>query len=188
MHEDLRSAARFAFLEELWRDRARVVLDPGLEAWLAAGAADDEEVEDDALADLVDRLVPARAGEPRSFMAARSPATARELARTRPATGFVAVDGLAEVLAHREWGFALVDVEGFAFDDEHTAVGRSDLTEVDRERLGPLARRVIDQLAEGVRAGKAVALVLPARDDSGRGLAFTDDEAIQLLSDRLGGG
>ena len=56
---DLRWAARLAFCEELWRDRARIVWDRRIEAVLAASV--NEPDEDDPLARLVDAVVPRRA-------------------------------------------------------------------------------------------------------------------------------
>jgi hypothetical protein len=187
MPDDLRWAARFAFLEELWRDRPRVVVDRGLEAWLSAGVS--AEGDDDPVAALVDRLLPASAGGPRAFMATHDAATARELSRTRPATGFVPVERLADLLQHRDVQVAIVDLTGVDVDSdaETTAVAHSSATEVaaGRRVLGPTARRVLEQLGEAARAGKAVAIVLPAGAGPG---AFDDVQAMELLTDALGTG
>lgn len=187
MHDDLRWAARFAFLEELWRDRPRVVVDRGLEAWLSAGVAPDRD--EDPVAALVDRLLPASAGGPRAFMATHEAATARELSRTRPATGFVPVDRLGDLLRHRDYQIAIVDLASVDVDAdaETTAVAHSSATQVaaGRPALGPTARRVLELLGDAAEAGRAVAIVLPAGPGPG---AFDEVQAMELLAERLGGG
>lgn len=105
----LRWAARYAFSEELWRSRARVVLDPALEAALLSGMPVGEDAE--SLRDLVDALLPAHEGEARVFMAVADDAIARRFARLRPGTTFVPVDRLPEVLDTQAWDVALIDLD-----------------------------------------------------------------------------
>jgi len=105
----LRWAARYAFSEDLWRSRARVVLDPALEAALLSGMPVGEDAE--SLRDLVDALLPAREGEGRAFMAVSDEGVARRFARLRPGTQFVPIDRLPEVLDSQAWDVALLDLD-----------------------------------------------------------------------------
>ncbi|MCA9710082.1 MAG: tetratricopeptide repeat protein, partial [Myxococcales bacterium] len=55
MTDDLRWAVRYAFLEDLWRDRARVIVDAGLEAALRAGDRPGGEPVDELVLELAGR-------------------------------------------------------------------------------------------------------------------------------------
>jgi hypothetical protein len=188
MDDDLRFAARFTFLEELWRGRPRLIVDPGLEAYLGAGVGGDDEASE-PLRDLVDRLLPAGAG-PRTWMATHEEATGRELARTRPATGFVGIDMLMEVLEHREWSVALVDFSGLIAGPGVGEGGASGEVTLARsaDHLPPVAVRLLDKLGAAAQAGRAVAVVLPAAADDDDRRGFDDLAAVEILADTLGGG
>lgn len=109
----LRWAARYAFSEDLWRSRARVVLDPALEDALLAGLPVGEDAE--PLRDLVDALLPARGdGGPDVWMAVRDHDVAARLGRLRPGTRFVALDRLPSLCAEVAWEAALIDLDAAA--------------------------------------------------------------------------
>ncbi|MEX1368169.1 MAG: hypothetical protein AB1Z98_33880, partial [Nannocystaceae bacterium] len=160
MTDDLRWAARYAFFEDLWRDQARVIVDAGLEAALRESSSrargDDES---SARAELVDALVP-RVPRARTWVAVADEAVARELAQTRPGAGFLPRASFADVVAHREWSVALVELSALADD-------------------APGGPRLREQLAERVRDGRTVivsARVVPGEEPD-------DDAAYAELTD-----
>lgn len=106
----LRWAARYAFSEDLWRCRPRVVLDPALEEALLSGLPVGEAGE--ALRELVDALLPTRAidDEP-VWMAVSDEAVAQRLGRLRPGTTFVAASQVPKLLAESSWEVALLDLD-----------------------------------------------------------------------------
>jgi regulator of replication initiation timing len=166
MTDDLRWAVRYAFLEDLWRDRPRVVVDAGLEAALrerprARGA------EGGPLEALIDALVP-RVSKVRTWMAVADEAVARELAQIRPGAGFLPRSSFAEVVEHRDWEVALVELSALHDD-------------------APGGTRLRQQLAERAQEGRTVivsARSAPGQEDEDAGFAALSE----LLSDELGGG
>lgn len=167
MSDDLRWAARYAFLEDLWRDQARVIVDYDIEGVLrrlpSRGSRDAEPH-----LELVDALVP-QVPRARTWVAVSDEAVARELAQTRPGAGFMPRSSFGDVVAHREWTVALVELA--ALSDE-----------------APGGARLREQLAERARDGRTVvvtAAVTPTDDDE-------DDPTYaalaDLLEDELGGG
>jgi len=106
----LRWAARYAFSEDLWRSRARVVLDPALEDALLSGMPLGSDAE--SLRELVDALLPTRSGDDRAvWMGVSDENVATHLGRLRPGTTFVPVERLAGVVAGEAWEAALVDLD-----------------------------------------------------------------------------
>lgn len=166
MTDDLRWAVRYTFLEDLWRDRARVVVDSSLEASLRAGGAALKP--QSPLGELVDALVPRDRGA-RTWMGVADEAAARELTQTRPGSGFLPRSTVADVVAHRDWAVALVE-----------------LAALDPEQPGGSALR--RQLAAGAEQGRTV-IVAAAAAASDNG---DDDPAygalVDLLDDELSGG
>ena len=115
----LRWAARYAFSEDLWRSRARVVLDPALEDALLSGMPVGEDAE--PLRELVDALLPARPGDDASvWVGVSDDSVAARLSRLRPGTTFVATSRLAEVLDQEAWEVALVDLDAAPRPGTHT--------------------------------------------------------------------
>ncbi len=118
----LRWAARYAFSEDLWRSRARVVLDPALEDALLSGMPVGEDAE--PLRELVDALLPARPGDDAPvWVGVSDDSVAARLSRLRPGTNFVATSGLAEVLSRvgeEAWEVALVDLDAAPRPGTHT--------------------------------------------------------------------
>jgi len=167
MTDDLRWAVRYAFLEDLWRDRNRVIVDAGLE--MALRGSSRAGGSDEPLSELVDGLVP-RVPKSRTWMAVSDEAVGRELARTRPGTGFLPRASFADVVAHRDWAVALVELS--ALDDE-----------------APGGTRLREQLAERARDGRTVVVSVRATaaaddDDDDAGFAALGE----LLDESLGGG
>ena len=166
MTDDLRWAVRYAFAEDLWRNRARVIVDAGLEATLREGsspAVDDES----PLGELADALVP-RASKARTWVAVADEAVARELAQARPGTGFLPRASFAEVVAHRDWEVALVELAALGDDV-------------------PGGGQLRAELAQRAREGRTVIVgARVVRDDDDDDLTF---EALSdLLEEELGGG
>ncbi len=165
MTDDRRWAARYAFLEDLWRDRPRVIVDARLEAALRARprrrSSDDEPV--DAL---VDALVP-RVPKARTWVAVADEAVARELAQTRPGTGFLPRASFADVVAHREWAVALVELDSLVSD-------------------APGGTRLRTQLAERAAEGRTVVVSARAQPQADEDLGFA--ALAELLEETLGGG
>ncbi|MEM7160548.1 MAG: hypothetical protein AAF799_47365 [Myxococcota bacterium] len=166
MTDDLRWAVRYAFAEDLWRNRARVIVDAGLEATLREGSsrpADDES----PLGELADALVP-RASKARTWVAVADEAVARELAQARPGTGFLPRASFAEVVAHRDWEVALVELAALSDDV-------------------PGGTQLRAELAQRAKQGRTVII-------GARALYDEDDEDItfealsDLLEEQLGGG
>ncbi|MGH1347500.1 MAG: hypothetical protein ACRBN8_38430 [Nannocystales bacterium] len=114
----LRWAARYAFSEDLWRSRARVVLDPALEDALLSGIPVGEDAE--SLRELVDALLPARPGDDASvWVGVSDDSVAARLSRLRPGTSFVARSRLAEVLSQDAWEVALIDLDAAPRSGSH---------------------------------------------------------------------
>lgn len=165
MTDDLRWAVRYAFLEDLWRDRPRVVVDAGLEAALREGPRG--RGGEGPLDGLVDALVP-RVSKARTWMAVADEAVARELAQTRPGTGFLPRGSFADVVAHRDWAVALVELSALHDD-------------------APGGTRLRQVLAQRAREGRTVivsARSAPGQEDEDAGFAAL----AELVEDELGGG
>lgn len=165
MTDDLRWAVRYAFLEDLWRDRPRVVVDAGLEAALREGSRG--RGGEGPLDELVDALVP-RVPKARTWMGVADEAVARELAQTRPGTGFLPRGSFADVVVHRDWAVALVELSALHDD----APGGSRL------------RQVLAQRAQEGRTVIVSARSAPGQEDDDAGFAALS----QLVEDELGGG
>src|SRR5690606_25331927 len=102
---DLRWAARFAFVDELWRDRTRIVVDASLERWLERRTSFG-----DAAEALLDDLLPRESVRQASvWMAVQSAALASRLSAVRPGTNFVVLDRLAELISNVRWDVLLLD-------------------------------------------------------------------------------
>jgi len=71
----------------------------------------------------------------RTWMAVADEAVARELAQTRPGTGFLPRGSFADVVAHRDWAVALVELSALHDD----APGGTRLREVLAERADEAA-------------------------------------------------
>ncbi|MEM6995340.1 MAG: hypothetical protein AAF721_32825, partial [Myxococcota bacterium] len=146
MTDDLRWAARYAFCEELWRDRPRVVWDRHVESALGEhpgvpqrrrgddpdGTGDPPRTGDDeadepeaALRELLEGLVPAggrRGSDGRGrridvSMGVADEATGRRLAPRRPATQFLTLAPLCDAIRRRDWAVALVDLSDLLVSD-----------------------------------------------------------------------
>lgn len=106
----MRWAARYAFSDDLWRSKPRVVVDPALERALLSGLPAGEDAE--PVRDLVDALLPAREDvESPAWMGVRDEEVASGLSRLRPGTTFVAIDRLPALLRDSDWDVALVDLD-----------------------------------------------------------------------------
>lgn len=101
MGDERRWAARYQFLEELWRERDRIVFDPELEQALHAGV-------EGSPGELLGRLLPGEGPDARVWMSLTNERRAAMFARARPGTVFVGLDGAAELATDEDWQVALI--------------------------------------------------------------------------------
>jgi hypothetical protein len=172
----VRWAARYAVVDELWRGRARVIVDPVLEAVLRDGGPGVAHGSDPALAQLVDDLVPVEPidGEP-VWMAVATAEVAVELGASRPGTTFVPLPAIADVVGRAHWDVALIDLS-------------ADLDPRTRGGAGDRAASALDQLGIDGGRGRAVVLSVPVRDYPRTEHGLDYDEMATLVVEQLGGG
>lgn len=150
MGDELRWAARYQFLEELWRERDRIVFDPQLEQALHAGG-------EGSPAELLARLVPQAEPDARAWMVLANDRRAASFARQHAGTVFVGLDGAAELATDEAWQVALVTLPA--------------LGEGGRESLAPELLALLDVLGEkaGEDPERSVVLALacePSESDA----------------------
>lgn len=104
MGDERRWAARYQFLEQLWRGRDRLVCDRELEAAIHTGA-------EGQLAELLDHLIPKHEGEGRAWVALHNDRRAASFARSRAGTVFVSLDDAVELASDEDWQVALVNLD-----------------------------------------------------------------------------
>lgn len=105
MGDDRRWAARYQFLDALWRGRDRIVCDSELEAALHSGV---EGPLGELLAGLLPGGAPGRESGERVWVALHNDRRAASFARERGGTVFVALDEAAEIAGDEPWQVALV--------------------------------------------------------------------------------
>jgi hypothetical protein len=172
----VRWAARYAVVDELWRGRARVIVDPMLEAVLRDGGPGVAHGSDPALRQLVDDLVPAEPieGEP-VWMAVATAEVAAELGPARQGTTFVPLPAIADVIGRAHWDVALVDLS-------------ADLDPQVRGGAGDRAATALDELGVDGARGRTVVLSVPVRDYPRTEHGLDYDEMATLVVEQLGGG
>jgi predicted nucleic acid-binding Zn-ribbon protein len=179
--DDLRWAARYEFVDDLWRDRARVIFDPEIEDALLRGAGEGERA-------LLDALVPRSATDGVWVVVSTADVAAR-LGRRRSGVTFLPVSGVGDLLRRADWDVALVDLAGLGTEDEQTDEAH---TRVDPRRELPEARRasMLAELGRGVEQGRAVVLSVPAAvgGDASSSPGLDYGELADILADELGGG
>jgi hypothetical protein len=104
MGDERRWAARYQFLEQLWRGRDRIICDREVEAALHAGV-------DGPLADLLAQLLPGDGGDARAWVALHNDRRAASFARSRSGTVFVGMDEAGEIASDEDWQVALVNLD-----------------------------------------------------------------------------
>ncbi|MFO7563339.1 MAG: hypothetical protein R6X02_11910 [Enhygromyxa sp.] len=119
MGDERRWAARYQFLDALWRGRDRIVCDRELEAALHAGV-------EGPLGELLAALLPGdgsrgsadptghNEGGERAWVALHNHRRAASFARERSGTVFVALDEAAEIASDEAWQVALVHLDELA--------------------------------------------------------------------------
>lgn len=127
MGDELRWAARYQFLEELWRERDRIVFDPQLEQALHADI-------EGSPSELLARLLPGDEPDARVWMTLANDRRAASFARQNSGTVFVGLDAAAELATDEAWQVALVSLPA--------------LGEGGREALGPELLALLDVLGE----------------------------------------
>lgn len=107
MGDERRWAARYQFLEELWRGRDRIVCDRELEAALHGSV-------EGPLGELLAALIPGQGDQPaeRVWMALHNDRRAASFARERSGTVFASIEEAAELASDERWQVALVHLQG----------------------------------------------------------------------------
>jgi hypothetical protein len=122
MGDERRWAARYQFLEQLWRGRDRIICDRELEAALHAGV-------DGPLAELLAQLLPGNGGDARAWVALHNDRRAVSFARSRSGTVFAGLDEAGELASDEDWQVALINL-----DDGGTSEQLEALLEIVGER------------------------------------------------------
>jgi hypothetical protein len=156
MGDERRWAARYQFLEELWRGRDRIVCDRELEAALHASPAGRGE---GPLAELLAALVPGEEPGERAWVALHNDRRAASFARERSGTVFVSIQEAAELASDERWQVALVHLHG---------TSRSELADME-SFLEVLGERLEDD------PERSVVLSLPCTAD--------EDASYELLAE-----
>lgn len=112
MGDERRWAARYQFLEELWRGRDRIVCDRELEAALHELGMGVEG----RLGELLAALIPGEGSGERAWVALHNDRRAASFARERGGTVFVSIDEAAELASDERWQVALVQVDNNSQD------------------------------------------------------------------------
>ena len=110
MGDERRWAARYQFLEELWRERDRIVFDPELEHALHAGS-------EGSPAELLGRLLPDAEPDARVWMTLTNDRRAAGFARARSGTVFVGLDAATELATDEAWQVALIQLPQLALGE-----------------------------------------------------------------------
>lgn len=162
---DLRWAARFAFVDELWRGRTRIVVDASLERWLAHARPGG-----DAAEELAAELLPHEVGgHPQVWMVVENATTATRLAASRPGTNFATLDRVGELVSKVRWEVLLLDAGKLGANEGPEA----------------LAAR-LSALRIAVRPGATIVLHAPVREDGEAG--GLDYAELSDVVAALGGG
>lgn len=153
MGDERRWAARYQFLEGLWRGRDRIIFDPELEQALHGGVEDAG-----GIGRLLAALIPDADGDARVWMPLANERRAAAFARQRSGTIFADLDDAGELASEEPWEVALVSVpEG----------------EVDA-RLETMLE-LLGERVEDSRGRRSVALMTAIGDD--------EDRAYERLAD-----
>jgi hypothetical protein len=110
MGDERRWAARYQFLEELWRERDRIVFDPELEQALASGSGGSHD-------ELLGLLLPDTEPDARVWMSLANERRAAAFARAHSGTVFLGLDAAAEIATDEAWQVALLQLPQLATDD-----------------------------------------------------------------------
>lgn len=107
MGDERRWAARYQFLEELWRGRDRIVCDRELEGALHGSV-------EGPLGELLAALIPGQGEQPsdRVWVALHNDRRAASFARERSGTVFASIEEAAELASDERWQVALVHLQG----------------------------------------------------------------------------
>lgn len=170
MSSDARWAARYQFLEDVWRGRDRLIFDPAVVAAVRSGPDRMPE----PVRDLFGALV-TRGGDGRVALAADDDLVASLGDGAEGIVGraqVVPIVEVAERLRGRPWEVAMVDLTA--------------LLAVEGSEEGPEA--ILSVLAEGASGGKSVVLMASAADDPSQGDGVDFDRLATVLAQRFGGG
>lgn len=192
MTQELRWAARYAFVEELWRGRARVIVDPGLEALLREGGPGFEHGIDPALDELLERLLPSDpSGGEAVWMGVATVSTAAELGRLRPGTTFVPYEGIADVLRRAHWDISIVDLGAAVLGPPEGSPEMTTEPDVQAPSFGAgvyfrRALATVHTLGMTVRDDRTVVVCSPVRDYPRIEQGLEYGELFELAEQTLG--
>lgn len=173
-------AARYQFLDELWRGQDRIIFDPALEGSLRVGGAGVGHGSHEALADLSDALLPREDAGENVWVALSNPRRGAEYSRYRPGTTFVGLDEAASIAADEDWAVAIVDVAGMVAD-ESTLRSVAPGTVGVEARLDPRLTSFVEVLSEVAESGRSVVLSVPSGDADGLDYTAFANLAASLL-------
>ena len=169
MGDERRWAARYQFLDELWRGRDRIVCDRELEAALHAGRAEGP------LRDLLAGLVPGDGGSDRAWVALHNDRRAASFARERSGTVFVGLDEAAEIASDERWSVAMV----------HLGSDKPDAPQTRAELVGAPLESFLEVLGERLEDDpeRSVILSLACGPDEDRSYELLAELVEELFGD-----
>lgn len=196
MLEDTRWAARYQFLEDLWRGRDRLLLDPELEGLLRDGGSGPGNASPEAVAELFDELVPKRSVRESVYVMIESAQRAAEFANARAGTTFVGRDEGIGMLRGGAFDVAVLhvpSVDDDALELVETLVrqcrrGKTGVVVFTGEAAGGMdfdgASAFVDTHMRGARLFGVAEPQLTALYDFGGGEG--DDDDVDLATDESG--
>lgn len=196
MFNDTRWAARYQFLEDLWRGRDRLLLDPELEGLLRDGGTGPGNASPEAIAELFDELVPARTVRESVYVVVESENRAGEFANARAGSTFVGREEGEGLLRGGAFEMALLHLPGGELDDgalslvenlaKHCRKGKTGVVVLSGEAAGGLdfegASAFVDRYVRGARLFGVAQPELTALYD----LGGYDDDDVDLDADEAG--
>jgi hypothetical protein len=184
MADEIAWAARYQFLEELWRGQDRIIFDPALEELLRVGGGGVGHGSHAALAELTDGLIPRDVGDEDVWVVLGNPRRGGEYSRLRAGTTFVGLDEGASLVSDEDWQVAIVDLGGMLAEP---AAGRSvpDEDLAIEARLDPRLSAFVEVLAEAAAEGKTVVFSVAAEDAGGLGYDAFVDLLVGIVPDAM---
>ena len=179
MVADVLWIARYQLLEELWRDRPRLLVDPDLERVLAQAGPGVAHGSQESLVDLVDALLPRRTGGAGVWFAV-SEASVDELSAARPGVRFLPRGALTQTLGE-PWEVAVIDLSAVLAEVDASVPSSSRV-------FTPRGEALMQRLGAAVHDGQTVVLTVPVRDYPRTTHGLSYDELADVLGEYFGGG
>jgi hypothetical protein len=155
---EMRWAARYTFCDPLWRGRARLIVDPELEAVLLRllDEPDPPEHDDAPWRELLAAVIPRERGVP-VWMLVRGDELARTLAPHWPGTRFISLAAAEDLLARAPWELAIVHLANPPEERQTEVVGTM-VTRLDPSPTASLRRagELLGELSGAIDRGRQV--------------------------------